>query len=166
MLLDYFWRRQWQPTPVLLPGKSHGRRSLVGYSPWGCKESDTTERLDFDYFPFFLYFLTSLSKCTLWTSGKPRRPQFSYRQEAGRGPRSRALLGSPYRILLRYTFCQDMQIQITQMQLKNCKYFSSGTSRLNNFVLQKHALSNNTAAPQSRTLQRTLQVAVLLSSSL
>ena len=30
-----FWRRQWHPTPVLLPGKSHGRRSLVGYSPWG-----------------------------------------------------------------------------------------------------------------------------------
>ena len=29
-------RRQWQPTPVLLPGKSHGQRSLVGYSPWGC----------------------------------------------------------------------------------------------------------------------------------
>ena len=34
-----------QPTPVLLPGESHGQRSLVGYSPWGCKESDTTERL-------------------------------------------------------------------------------------------------------------------------
>ena len=39
------WRRQWHPTPVLSPGKSHGRRSLVGYSPWGRKESDTTERL-------------------------------------------------------------------------------------------------------------------------
>ena len=38
-------RRQWQPTPVLLPGKSHGQRSLVGYSPWGRKESDMTERL-------------------------------------------------------------------------------------------------------------------------
>ena len=36
-------RRQWQPTPVLLPGKSHGWRSLVIYSPWGCKESDMTE---------------------------------------------------------------------------------------------------------------------------
>ena len=42
-------RRQWQPTPVLLPGKSHGWRSLVGCSPWGCKESDTTERLHFDF---------------------------------------------------------------------------------------------------------------------
>ena len=37
------WRRAWQPTPVFLPGKSHGQRSLVGYSPWGCKESDMTE---------------------------------------------------------------------------------------------------------------------------
>ena len=40
------WRRKWQPTPVLLPGESHGWRSLVGYSPWGRKESDTTERLN------------------------------------------------------------------------------------------------------------------------
>ena len=37
------WRRKWQPTPVLLPGESHGGWSLVGYSPWGRKESDTTE---------------------------------------------------------------------------------------------------------------------------
>ena len=37
------WRREWQPTPVLLPGKFHGQRSLAGYSPWGCKESDRTE---------------------------------------------------------------------------------------------------------------------------
>ena len=43
------WRRKWQPTPVLLPGETHGGRSLVGYSPWGCKESDTTERLHFDF---------------------------------------------------------------------------------------------------------------------
>ena len=39
------WRRAWQPTPVFLPGESHGQRSLAGYSPWGGKESDTTERL-------------------------------------------------------------------------------------------------------------------------
>ena len=36
-------------TPVFLPGKSHGRRGLVGYSPWGCKESDTTEQLHFHF---------------------------------------------------------------------------------------------------------------------
>ena len=42
-------RRQWQPTPVLLPGKSHGWRSLVGCSPWGREELDTTERLHFHF---------------------------------------------------------------------------------------------------------------------
>ena len=44
-----FRRRQWQPTPVLLPGKSHGQKSLVGCSPWSRKESDTTERLHFHF---------------------------------------------------------------------------------------------------------------------
>ena len=43
------WRRQWQPTPVLLPGKSPGRRSLVGCSPWGHEESDMTEWLHFHF---------------------------------------------------------------------------------------------------------------------
>ena len=42
-------RRQWHPTPVLLPGESHGRRSLVGCSPWGREELDTTERLHFHF---------------------------------------------------------------------------------------------------------------------
>ena len=42
-------RRQWHPTPVFLPGKSHGWRSLVGCSPWGRTESDTTERLPFHF---------------------------------------------------------------------------------------------------------------------
>ena len=37
------WRREWQPTPVFLPGKSQGQRSLEGYSPWGRKELDTAE---------------------------------------------------------------------------------------------------------------------------
>ena len=43
------WRRQWHPTPALLPGKSHGRWSLVGCSPWGCEESDKTEQLHFHF---------------------------------------------------------------------------------------------------------------------
>ena len=46
-----FWRRRWHPTPVLLPGKSHGWSSLMGCSTWGREESDTTERL---HFPFSL----------------------------------------------------------------------------------------------------------------
>ena len=41
------WRRKWQPTPVFLPGRFHGLRRLVGYSPWGHKESDVTEWLHF-----------------------------------------------------------------------------------------------------------------------
>ena len=40
------WRRAWQPTPVFLPGESHGQRSLQGYSPWGGKELDTTKRVN------------------------------------------------------------------------------------------------------------------------
>ena len=43
------WRRQWHPTPVLLPGKSRGWRSLVAYSLWGRKESDMTEQLHFSF---------------------------------------------------------------------------------------------------------------------
>ena len=43
------WGRQWQPTPVFLPGESHGWRSLVGCSPWGHEESDTTEQLHFHF---------------------------------------------------------------------------------------------------------------------
>ena len=38
------WRKKWQPIPVFLPGKSHGQRNLVGYSPWGRKESDMTKQ--------------------------------------------------------------------------------------------------------------------------
>ena len=49
VLTKYERRRQWHPTPVLLLGKSHGRRSLVGCSPWGHKEFDTTERLHFHF---------------------------------------------------------------------------------------------------------------------
>ena len=51
------WTRQWQPTPVLLPGKSREQRSLVGCSPWGCEESDTTEWLH-----FFTFYFDALEK--------------------------------------------------------------------------------------------------------
>ena len=48
------WRRKWQPTLVFLPGESHGRRSMVGYSPWGRKESDMTEQLHFTSLHFWM----------------------------------------------------------------------------------------------------------------
>ena len=62
------WRRKWQTTPVFLPGESRDRRSLGGYIAWGCKESDTTERLHFH----FLYGGMDILKCfyikyTIWS---------------------------------------------------------------------------------------------------
>ena len=50
------WRREWVPTPVFLPGEFHGQRSLVGYSPWGHEESDTTEKLTLNMFHRTYYF--------------------------------------------------------------------------------------------------------------
>ena len=44
-----WWRKRWHRTPALLPGKSHGWKSLVGCSPWGREESDTTKRLHFHF---------------------------------------------------------------------------------------------------------------------
>ena len=55
------WRKAWLPTPVFLPGESHGQRRLVGYSPCGHKESDTTQWLTLSHYPmilfYFIYFL-------------------------------------------------------------------------------------------------------------
>ena len=48
------WSRKWQPTPVFLPGKSHEQRSLADYSPRGCKELDTSERLNTQYVSYIL----------------------------------------------------------------------------------------------------------------
>ena len=49
------WRRKWKPTPVLLPGESHGQKNLVGNSVWGHKESDTTERLSLPFTKMSVY---------------------------------------------------------------------------------------------------------------
>ena len=63
LLIFLPWRRQWQPTPVLLPGKSHGWRSLVGYSPWGRKRVGHDWALSFHFFlphvffPWWIHFL-------------------------------------------------------------------------------------------------------------
>ena len=55
------WRRKWQPTPVFLPGKSHGWKSLIGYSPWDHKELDTTEWLHFVMLVRKTHIIQSLS---------------------------------------------------------------------------------------------------------
>ena len=60
------WRKKWLPTPVFLPGEFYGQRSLVGYNPWGCKESNMTERLT-----------VSLLYCNLQGSGQSSVPYTS-----------------------------------------------------------------------------------------
>ena len=55
------WRREWLPTPVFLPGEFHGQRSLEGYSPWGHKESDATNRLTFFTFTYVSKFVKTVS---------------------------------------------------------------------------------------------------------
>ena len=60
------WRRKWQPTPVFLPEKFHGQRSLLGYSPWGHKQSDKTEQLTHTYIPTHMV-KNDESLCSDWT---------------------------------------------------------------------------------------------------
>ena len=59
------WRWKWQPTQVFLPGKFHGQRSLLGYSPWGCKELDRTWRPDNDNKGGCLSPVLAQQPCTL-----------------------------------------------------------------------------------------------------
>ena len=93
------WRREWPPTPVFLPEKSQGQRSLTGYSPWGRKESDTTEQLS-------KYAHSSLIWVfPWWLSGKDSAcqagdlgsiPQFGRPPGGGNGnPHQYSCLGNP-----------------------------------------------------------------------
>ena len=69
------WRRKWQPTLVFLPGESHGQRSLLGYSPWGRKESETTERLTFIFhFHALEKEMASHSSILAWRIPGPEKP--------------------------------------------------------------------------------------------
>ena len=70
------WRRKWQPTPVFLPEKSHGQRSLVGYSsPWGCKESDITEQLNSNKNPQLIIRDSSLQRTGSKSRGNCRKSE-------------------------------------------------------------------------------------------
>ena len=82
--LSYPWRRKWQPTPVFMPGKSHRWRSLVGYNPWGHKESDTTERR------LFVCVCSCPYLCVLFPEG---RGEHLNRQVRLQSPRRRHLVG-------------------------------------------------------------------------
>ena len=62
--------REWLLTPVLLPGKFHGQKSLAGYSPWGHKESDTTQRLTLSFF-IFTFIPSKVYYCILYQVSQP-----------------------------------------------------------------------------------------------
>ena len=71
LIIKINWRGQWQPTPEPLPEKSHGRRSLVGCSLWGRKESDTTERLHFHFSHFtFIHWRRKWQPTPLFLPGE------------------------------------------------------------------------------------------------
>ena len=72
---DWTWRRQWQPTPVLFPGKSHEWRSLEGCSPWGRKESDMTERLHFLSLFTFMHWRRKWQPTPVFLPGESQGPQ-------------------------------------------------------------------------------------------
>ena len=86
------WKRKWQPSLVLLPGKSHGWRSLVGYSPCGCKESDTSEQLHFTHsIHFILYHWRRKWQPTpMFLPGE----SYGWRSMAGHGPWDRRESGT------------------------------------------------------------------------
>ena len=65
------WKREWQPTPVFLPGQSHGQRNLASYSPQGRKESDMTEhKIPYAFWDEFFSF--SQKKKNRWNFGRDR----------------------------------------------------------------------------------------------
>ena len=80
-------RREWHPTPIFLPGESHGQRNLGVYSPWGCKELDTTEQLTLALFSLFLSLLHQLhlrsSGIRSWRLGTPAVDHFRECKEKG-----------------------------------------------------------------------------------
>ena len=68
---NILWRREWQPTPVFLPGEFHGQRSLAGYNPWDHKESDTTEWLTHTVKATFFCSQTLLNTSLLFKTSLP-----------------------------------------------------------------------------------------------
>ena len=68
------WRREWQPTPVFLPGESHGQRNVVGHRPWGCKESDPTEQLTYTHMYFKYVSVYASILLSLFVSPSPSSP--------------------------------------------------------------------------------------------
>ena len=79
------WKREWLPIPVFLPGEFHGQRSMVGYSPWGCKELDMTEWSD-QHFHFFTSRLEGRSSGPGTKLGEERRHKINVLVTMGQRP--------------------------------------------------------------------------------
>ena len=108
------WRRRWHPTPVLLPGKSHGWTSLVGCSPWGREELDTPERLHFHF---------SLS-CIGEGNGNPL--QYSCLENPMDG---RAWWAAVHRVAKSRTQLSDFTFTFFQKLLRQKEFKRKGKSR-------------------------------------
>ena len=77
--LALFWSRKWQPIPVFLPGEFHGQRSMVGYSPWRCKEPDMAEQLTHgslsskSLYNFYIILKIKIKKICILTKANHKR---------------------------------------------------------------------------------------------
>ena len=117
-------KRQWQPTPVLLPGKSHGRRSLVGCSPWGCEESDMTERLHFHF---------SLS-CIGEGNGNPLQCSCLENPRDG-GSRWAAVYGVTQSQTRLKRLSSSSNVSYFSLKFPHCSIMFSGLQRQSNLLL-------------------------------
>ena len=124
------WGREWQPTSVLLPGESHGQRSLVGNSPWGRKESDMTKQLTLSL--FFHFFSQSTEQNPHWSrelkAENPRKPVCGDKYPGGDLSGQEFSLESFERLLLCFSemlpACTICQLRCWQRDLP-CWAFSS-----------------------------------------
>ena len=123
------WRRQWHPTPVLLPGKSHGQRSLVGCNLWGRTESDTTEQL---HFHFSLSYIgegngTPL-QCSCLENPRDRGAWWVYGVAQSRTQLKQLSSNSSSSITLR------AKVECGQEKEKSRAWFGGGSQRTNLFI--------------------------------
>ena len=147
------WRRKWQPTPVFLPGKSHGQRNMVGYSPWGHKESDTIEWLNFHILHYFNSLIVTLS----WKGSK--------RQSKNRSSYSK--LFSANRVtsvsFVLWDYCVKFCVNTPKMLCNHCTLiiFSKLSSTMN-FVVVVQSLScvGLFAIPWPAALQASLSLTI------
>ena len=78
------WRREWQPTPVFLPGEIHGHRGLTGYSPWGHKELDMTEQLTLMILTVYVYICMYISEKAMAPHSSTLAWKIPWMEEPGR----------------------------------------------------------------------------------